>query len=167
MMFDTWWTDERVTQLKTRNAQGATAAVIGAEFGKTRNAILGKLNRLGLCTPNPDRKLHAHMREYRSKRSNLPPEPHQKRLNDHPRAETIVRHRALRESIMQSCDLPDETIPVEQRKQIIDLKPGNCRWPCGDPQKHGFFFCGGKAIKGFPYCVFHIRVAYVAYVVRS
>ena len=44
------WTDERIARLKEMWAAGESAAVIGAEFGVTRNSIIGKVNRLRLAS---------------------------------------------------------------------------------------------------------------------
>jgi len=42
------WTDEQVAKLKKLWDEGYSAAMIGAELSYTRNAILGKVFRLGL-----------------------------------------------------------------------------------------------------------------------
>ncbi|MFL1874217.1 GcrA family cell cycle regulator, partial [Hansschlegelia beijingensis] len=43
------WTDERVELLKKRWAEGLSASQIAAELGGvTRNAVIGKVHRLGL-----------------------------------------------------------------------------------------------------------------------
>jgi GcrA cell cycle regulator len=56
-------------------------------------------------------------------------------------------------------------IPMAQRCTLIELDdstsaPEKCRWPVGDPGQPDFFFCGGKATSGLPYCVCHSRIAY-------
>jgi hypothetical protein len=43
-----FWTAKRVAELKRRWKKNERASVIGREFGCSRNAILGKLHRLGL-----------------------------------------------------------------------------------------------------------------------
>jgi GcrA cell cycle regulator len=43
------WTDERVETLKRMWAEGASASQIAKELGQvTRNAVIGKVHRLGL-----------------------------------------------------------------------------------------------------------------------
>lgn len=42
------WPDEAVEQLRTLRRQGLSASQIGAKMGKSRNAIIAKLHRLGL-----------------------------------------------------------------------------------------------------------------------
>lgn len=48
-----FWTDEKVAELKTLWTKGDSAAVIGKTMGATRNAILGKVHRLGLEMRGP------------------------------------------------------------------------------------------------------------------
>lgn len=42
------WTDERVVLLKSDWADGRTSGQIATDFGISRGAVIGKLNRLGL-----------------------------------------------------------------------------------------------------------------------
>ena len=51
-------------------------------------------------------------------------------------------------------------IPLEQRKSLLQLNEATCHWPVGDPGSTEFFFCGGEATEGQPYCSYHCRVAY-------
>lgn len=57
----TWWTIDRVETLKTLWAAGdLSASRIAAEMKTTRNAVLGKVHRLGLASRSPavsERKL--------------------------------------------------------------------------------------------------------------
>ena len=47
------WTDERVEQLKKLWSDGLSASQIAAELGGiTRNAVIGKVHRLGLVRPH-------------------------------------------------------------------------------------------------------------------
>ena len=36
-------------------------------------------------------------------------------------------------------------------EKVVALAPGACRWPCGDPARPDFRFCGGPVARG-PYC---------------
>src|SRR5690348_2830003 len=65
------WTDERVEQLKKLWADGLSASQIAAELGGiTRNAVIGKVHRLGLSgrtkapssnAPRPRKPRASHM----------------------------------------------------------------------------------------------------------
>ena len=46
------WSDERVDQLKSLWTEGLSASQIARALGGvTRNAVIGKVHRLGLATP--------------------------------------------------------------------------------------------------------------------
>src|SRR5436309_13039421 len=71
------WTDERVEMLKKLWADGLSASQIAAELGGiTRNAVIGKVHRLGLsgrakspssAAPRPRKpRAHPHMLRVRS-----------------------------------------------------------------------------------------------------
>ena len=47
------WTPERVEQLRTHIATGLTCSEIAAEIGVSRNAVIGKIHRLGLAPGRP------------------------------------------------------------------------------------------------------------------
>lgn len=47
-MWDSRWTSERVATLRALWVEGKSAREIAAQLGCTRNAVLGKLHRLGL-----------------------------------------------------------------------------------------------------------------------
>jgi GcrA cell cycle regulator len=57
-------------------------------------------------------------------------------------------------------ELLDNVIPIGQRRTLLELTEDTCRWPIGDPGQPDFFFCGGPAVTGLPYCAYHSRVAY-------
>jgi hypothetical protein len=50
--------------------------------------------------------------------------------------------------------------PGSQRISLLELNEAKCHWPVGDPASPDFFFCGGKALAGLAYCVYHSRLAY-------
>lgn len=45
------WPPDRVAELMNRHYRGESARQIAAALGATRNAVIGKLSRLGLSTP--------------------------------------------------------------------------------------------------------------------
>src|SRR5262245_14999204 len=47
------WTSERVEQLRAYVAAGLTCSQIALEIGVTRNAVIGKIHRLGLSPGSP------------------------------------------------------------------------------------------------------------------
>jgi GcrA cell cycle regulator len=155
----TWvWTDEHVERLKRLWTEGLSASRIAAEFGGiTRNAVIGKVHRLGLSgrakTP-----------------SSTVPRPRKPRAPSFLRAprpamrgNTALAPRPYYDSDAEPepvPEMPDNVIPIGQRCSILQLTEATCHWPCGDPGSPEFFFCGGKAISSSPYCAYHARVAY-------
>jgi GcrA cell cycle regulator len=149
------WTDERVEMLKKLWADGLSASQIAAELGGiTRNAVIGKVHRLGLAgrakspssaTPRP-RKARAHSPMLRVSRPAM-------------RGNTALAH-AFEYEVDVEPELIDNVIPMGQRRSLLELTEDTCRWPIGDPGSAEFFFCGGQSLSSLPYCAFHSRVAY-------
>jgi GcrA cell cycle regulator len=144
------WTDERVAQLTKLWADGLSASQIAAELGGiTRNAVIGKVHRLGLSgrAKSP---------------SSSSPRPRKARSSGMMR----VSRPSMRgnTALAYDYDLEPEPelieIPMEQRKTLLQLNEKTCRWPVGDPGSVDFFFCGGEAANELPYCSYHSRVAY-------
>jgi GcrA cell cycle regulator len=149
------WTEERVESLKRLWGEGLSASQIAAELGSiTRNAVIGKVHRLGLsgrakspssAAPRP-RKARAHSHMMRVTRPSM-------------RGNTALAH-AFDFEPESEPELIDNIIPLGQRRSILELTEETCRWPIGDPGSSDFFFCGGQAVTGAPYCTYHSRVAY-------
>jgi GcrA cell cycle regulator len=149
------WTDERVEMLKKLWADGLSASQIAAELGGiTRNAVIGKVHRLGLsgrakspssAAPRP-RKARTHQHIMRVSRPAM-------------RGNTALAH-AYDYEIEVEPELVDNVIPIGQRRTLLELSEETCRWPIGDPGSQDFFFCGGQSVTGLPYCSYHSRVAY-------
>jgi GcrA cell cycle regulator len=147
------WTDERVELLRKLWADGLSASQIAAELGGiTRNAVIGKVHRLGLSgrakspsssAPRP-RKTRAHPHMMRVSRPAM-------------RGNTALAHAYEYDT---EPELIDNVIPIGQRRTILELTEETCRWPIGDPGNSDFFFCGGQTLTGLPYCSYHSRVAY-------
>jgi GcrA cell cycle regulator len=145
------WTDERVELLKKLWADGLSASQIAAELGGvTRNAVIGKVHRLGLSgrAKSP---------------SSSSPRPRKARSSSHM---LRVSRTSIRGNNALAYDYAAEPepelieIPLEQRKTLLQLSDATCRWPVGDPGSTDFFFCGGEPNEGSPYCTYHSRVAY-------
>lgn len=151
------WTDERVEHLKKLWSDGLSASQIAAELGGiTRNAVIGKVHRLGLsgrakapstAVPRP-RKPRANAPMFRAPRPMM-------------RGNTALAALPVYEIESEPEPEPIENIvPIGQRCTILELNEDKCRWPIGDPGQADFFFCGGKTVTGLPYCGYHSRIAY-------
>jgi GcrA cell cycle regulator len=149
------WTDERVEVLKKLWTEGLSASRIATELGGvTRNAVIGKVHRLGLAArakspsatgPRP-RKPRSHAQMLRVSRPSV-------------RGNTALA-QVFDLDIEPEPELIDNVIPLGQRRTLLELTEQTCRWPIGDPGHSDFFFCGGQTITGLPYCAYHSRVAY-------
>lgn len=149
------WTDERVELLKKLWSEGLSASQIAGELGGiTRNAVIGKVHRLGLSgrakspsssAPRP-RKARSHSHLMRISRPAV-------------RGNTALAHAFDYEYDVEPEPI-DNIIPIGQRRTLLELNENTCRWPIGDPGGADFFFCGGPPIGGLPYCAYHSRIAY-------
>jgi GcrA cell cycle regulator len=152
------WNDERVEQLKKLWADGLSASQIAAQLGEvTRNAVIGKVHRLGLATRASSNRTNS---------SRLRMRQAQPRRNVQRQRTTAVGNTAFRQMLEadltqgQVTIIEEIEIPLAERKTLQQLTEGMCRWPIGDPQLVDFHFCGRNKVTGLPYCEAHARRAY-------
>lgn len=159
------WTDERVELLKKLWNQGLSASQIAAELagGITRNAVIGKVHRLGL---SGRAKAPAPQQARPRKAPTRAPSHPMSHTHSAPvvRGNLAVAPKAMQMAapIMELAPTPmtDVVIPMSERVTIMELRESMCRWPHGDPTSEDFRFCGAKSPTGTPYCNFHSQVAY-------
>lgn len=145
------WTDERIETLKKLYEDGLSASQIGAELGASRNAVIGKVHRIGL-------KRRGH------RPAGLRPHPQHKPQRHHPISRPAIKRGAVVQIQQERYVEPpptDNVIPKGQRCSLLELTSKTCRWPIGDPGSADFFFCGGPSDNNLdqPYCSYHSRVA--------
>jgi GcrA cell cycle regulator len=153
------WTDERVDLLRRLWNDGLSASQVAAELGPgiTRNAVIGKIHRLGLAerakTPNAQRPRAAKpSRQHPSPRGQGPTVMGNVALAFAPRPLTAPAPRLMAEEVV---------VPISERVTLMELREAMCRWPIGDPTTSEFRFCGAKSPDGQgPYCSHHARLAY-------
>lgn len=150
------WTDERVELLKRLWAEGLSASQIAGRLGAvTRNAVIGKVHRLGLSGRATTSRMKTHRPRSRVANAKRAPKP---------RFATVGNPavRALYQPEADGYKPPAEelVIPPSERKTIQTLVECSCRWPIGDPQSADFHFCGKTKVPGLPYCEFHARRAF-------
>ena len=132
------WTDEQVEQLKSLWAEGLSASQIARALGGvTRNAVIGKVHRLGLA----GRAGPARAERPRSSISH----------------KSVVRMAAPEPEIVE-----EDPIKLDDGNfaTVLTINDRMCRWPIGDPSENEFHFCGRKPKSGSPYCEAHARKAY-------
>jgi GcrA cell cycle regulator len=140
------WTAERIEQLRSCVGDGMTCSQIAAAIGVSRNAVIGKIHRLGLSSGRPAGA---------GARANCPPRARHPRGPTQRRLLRLAYARAALDEIMSGV-VVISTHPCS----LIDIDAHQCRWPIGDPASTNFLFCGNDAITGFAYCVGHARLAY-------
>ena len=153
------WTDERVELLKKLWTEGLSASQIANRMGGiTRNAVIGKVHRLGLSgRAAPSRASRPRQRKPRAP--------------SHPSAAMFrtAGATALKPDVSAEPEAPPEPapapvheidIPPGERRTILTLTEHTCKWPIGDPGTEDFHFCGRKSASGLPYCPHHASIAY-------
>ena len=137
------WTEERVSLLKKLWLEGLSASQIAKQLGGvTRNAVIGKVHRLGLsgraAPSQPQRPV------YRAPRAPRP----------------AVAAGAPRRAEPHAPAVPVVYVREEPGSAtVLTLGAHMCKWPIGDPSSDGFTFCGRRIGEG-SYCQEHARVAY-------
>ena len=131
------WTDDRVGRLKTLWLEGQSAEMIARELahGVTRNAVLGKVHRLGLSAGRAAGKTKplAKVRIAPSQCVRLPSS-----------GPEVIAHA------------PSPEIGVAT---LLSVGRCDCRWPLGDPLASDFSLCGRRVSRG-AYCQTHAAIAY-------
>jgi GcrA cell cycle regulator len=169
------WNDERVELLRKLWAEGLSASQIANRLGDvTRNAVIGKVHRLGLS----GRVTTSRLRKARPsaaaataaaaapvKVTPIAPRPARVQFAVQGNAAlkpVFVEHEraAVALAVVVPAAEQADPAPALAGVNLLDLKESMCRWPVGDPQDDGFHFCGQKHADGLPYCERHARVAF-------
>jgi GcrA cell cycle regulator len=184
------WTDDRVEILKKMWGEGQSASQIAKELGGvTRNAVIGKVHRLGLsnrttagAAAKAEPKAKAKAKVPAKAKPAAPVEPEVKTNADKPdlKTEPAISPNAVRPArnqiIPAGQPLPpqpsaNEISPealakvneIEKKAKklgLMELTERTCKWPVGDPATEDFWFCGLPVKTGKPYCEAHVGVAF-------
>jgi GcrA cell cycle regulator len=131
------WSPARVDLLKSLHSSGLSASLIAQqlEAGFTRNAVLGKLHRMGIGRLPPVERYEDDIPLRKSRKQAERPAPSLPPI--------IIRE-------------PD----ASQQRGLMTLE-GGCKWPIGDPKAEDFVFCGHERRDDkSSYCEYHCRMAY-------
>lgn len=142
------WTKRRIEALKILWAEGNSATKVAHALGNTtRNAVIGKVHRLGI---SDRKKLRENLIEEALKkgRSNTG-------ANDKPVSAASLS-KAEKKAVTSMFPLPVE---AGKAATVLTLRGSMCKWPIGDPEDRRFAFCGRKATRG-PYCTQHAKLAF-------
>ncbi|MHA3915278.1 GcrA family cell cycle regulator [Halovulum sp. GXIMD14793] len=182
------WTDERVETLKTMWNEGKSASQIAKELGGvTRNAVIGKVHRLGLSNrttaakapakepakAKPAPKAKAKPAKPAAAKTKAEAKPAPKAEAPEPEVKQPVRAKP---PIVAGQPLPPQPSNSEispetlksmeelekkaKKLTLMQLTERTCKWPIGDPATEDFWFCGHPSVPGKPYCETHVQVAF-------
>lgn len=176
------WTDDRVEVLKKMWGEGKSASQIAKELGGvTRNAVIGKVHRLGLSNRSGGASpAKAATKPKPAAKPKVAAKP--KPAAPAPAAETPaalpVRRPMGRPKLILTAGQPlppqpsaNEISPealasvrevekTSKRLSVMELTERTCKWPVGDPATDDFWFCGLPSQTGKPYCEAHVSVAF-------
>lgn len=167
------WTKEAIDTLTglwvKHNWSATQIAALFAREGCTRNAVIGKVNRLGLCR---SKKNTRPLRPLEIENAALVGEPAAEvELNfdaatfvepvktSEPKPKRHVKPKPA--VIAPASDLPPEPAPIAAcgPVTIFELLPHHCRWIDGQPDGAATLYCGSTAAPGSSYCEHHATAA--------
>lgn len=178
------WTDERVELLKKMWGEGQSASQIAKELGGvTRNAVIGKVHRLGLSNRTapgaapagkPDPKPEAKPKpaataaaapspapaapEPKTESAKPPTPPARKQII--PAGQPLPPQPSANEISPEALAKVNEVEKKAKKLSLMELTERTCKWPVGDPATDDFWFCGLPVKAGKPYCEAHVGVAF-------
>jgi GcrA cell cycle regulator len=135
-----WWTHELIELLKAHRLQGWSAGTIANALGTTRNAVIGKMHRLGLSRPSGIRIIRTN--------AGLSEDQRSRRIRK-PSKSTPRRRRVIHTDIK----------PL--RVALLDLNPYQCRFPLDEQDGDGrLLFCGCRVVRKKSWCPGHYNVVF-------
>ena len=181
------WDSGMLKKLKALVGKGLSTSEMGKKLGMSKNAVVGKLNRLGWnakaaepvekkssgskkTTKSADVKkapakksvktaVRSTEKKSVAKKSVAIPKKIQK--DDKKPKETVAKIPVVKTASKKTKkDLALHELLIQHALQMACLKPNQCRWPIGDPDSDDFHFCGEQVFSGKPYCYEHCRQAY-------
>jgi len=164
--------------------EGQSASQIAKELGGvTRNAVIGKVHRLGLSNrngpaPTPAAAAKPGKTDTKQKVDAKPaaapkkePAPVQEirpaEKAPVPARKPIVAagqplppQPSANEISPEALATVREVEKKAKRISLMELTERTCKWPIGDPATEDFWFCGLPVQQGKPYCEAHVGVAF-------
>jgi len=139
----TSWSEPRVTTLRTLWLDGLSASQIAKQLGGvTRNAVIGKIHRLGLSGRG------------------APSKPGRAPRISPPRTTSRVRRAPPARAAPVAPPRPVPPAPAPEGPglvaDLVHLGAHACKWPIGDPKSPDFTFCGRRT--DGRYCAAHEAV---------
>ena len=176
------WTDERVETLKKMWNEGQSASQIAKELGGvTRNAVIGKVHRLGLSNRPTDAEVEAaataaakvepeaepviaapdptpETEAAEDEEAESAPVPARRQIV--PAGQPLPPQPSANEISAEALETVREVEKGSKKLSLMELTERTCKWPIGDPAGENFWFCGLGVQAGKPYCEAHVGVAF-------
>jgi len=176
----TWPAEDTAVLLRSYESMSASAvaALLGGRY--SRNAVIGKMHRMGLKKPvrlpSADSIYRKELRRRRAAAelgspSSIKPTVRasgKKPLGMLTQKEPVAPRRQVNKfdawQAIEFAPIPDTAadwlIPIGQRKSLFDLRDDECRFVVGDPHEADYFFCAAPIAPGLPYCPAHAARCY-------
>jgi hypothetical protein len=145
------WSEKQIDLLRKGCAEGMSYSLLAAEINRetgsqfTRNACIGKAQRIGCRVVQRLRNPHVEARKVQRRRPKGAPRP---RLLDGSLLPDLQTVEAYEESAP-----PAEFLGIA----FMDLEPGHCRFPRGE---NPILFCGQPKMQESSYCRDCHRIVY-------
>jgi GcrA cell cycle regulator len=143
------WTQEVTDRAVALWKSGFSAREVGEAIGFTRNAVIGKMNRLGHGRAAP---IHPATKRKGKPivRVAKPRGPGKRELKRLALVKAKREHEAMRQQVIEALAIEFEA-----------LTRSTCRFPVNEPRKgERHLFCGHPVAPGKVYCPHHCAVAY-------
>lgn len=176
------WDNATLKKLKALTGKGLSTSEIGKRLGMSKNAVVGKLNRMGWNSKaggvvTTDTKKSSKASEEKKglvkkvaeklQKKTVASKKETKKTLAGKKAETkkTVAKAENKKSPAKDTKTLNKSLAMHQRiiqhsLEMANLKPNQCRWPIGDPDSENFHFCGEQVFVGKPYCYEHCKQAY-------
>lgn len=135
--------------------EGLSTAEIGRRLDVTKNAVVGKVHRLGLP------KRQSPIRSSGSAKTSGAAKPRAERKSTAQLKKAVTPQAPVRR---KPAPEPAPVAEIEEVGTVVSLEHlnhGQCSWPIGEPENEDFRFCGHPIVPGRPYCPHHCAKAYV------
>lgn len=142
------WTPELEAHVSKLFIEGVSASQIAKRLWDgqcpppSRNAVIGKLHRLGVSGPKAVG-----------------------RVRSTPRVRAIAAGTEPVTALHPSwAKRSGASRPPRQAPSLalVSLSRHQCKWPIGDPREADFGYCESRAVESRPYCAAHLKEAHAA-----
>ena len=135
------WTPDHIKTLMGLWEEGLPTSEIGRRLGVTKNAVVGKVHRLGL------KKRQSPIRQAAAGSA----QPAKPKAAPKPAANSSTPPMPAAKAVKPTGDVV----------RLEELTSSMCSWPEGEPGTPDFYFCGEPSVTDKPYCEAHCARAYV------